>query len=109
MGIVTAPRETAANTSCGWAFDRFFRDIREAKGVNRVDALLGSMLGGWWFFSLVSLLTDPRDRHMVCTMGFTLAALFQPAPAGSSTRWRLPASNLVLGTSLHFAVDRSRL
>lgn len=38
--------------SCGWPYDRFLRDVNMAKGVGHVDAILISMLTGWWFFAL---------------------------------------------------------
>jgi hypothetical protein len=38
--------------SCGWPYDRFHRDVRMARGIGRGDAILISMLTGWWFFAL---------------------------------------------------------
>jgi hypothetical protein len=38
--------------SCGWPYDRFHRDVMIAKGIRRSDALLISMLSGWWFYAL---------------------------------------------------------
>ena len=61
-GLVNAPAGTDKNPSCGWSFDRFYRDIRMAKGINRIDALLCCMLGSWWVWSVCSLIVDPRER-----------------------------------------------
>jgi hypothetical protein len=61
FGLVNTPG-TDLNPSCGWSFDRFHRDIRMAKGINRIDALLSCMLGSWWLWSVCSLIVDPRER-----------------------------------------------
>ncbi len=53
---------TDINPSCGWYFDRFHRDINTAKGISRIDALLGCILGSWWLFVIASLFHDASDR-----------------------------------------------
>jgi hypothetical protein len=39
---------------CGWPYDRLLRDVRTANWIGRTDALLISMLLGWWSYSLDS-------------------------------------------------------
>jgi hypothetical protein len=78
INVMTTPGQTVANPSCGWSFDRLHRDMRTAKGINRTDALLCSMLGSWWLFSLSSLIADPRERR-IC-----LAMVVMPAIAASA-------------------------
>jgi hypothetical protein len=51
--------EKATGPSCGWPHDRFHRDIRAAQGIAPADALLISMLAGWWVYSLESWIPDP--------------------------------------------------
>jgi hypothetical protein len=51
---------------CGWPYDRLLRDIRTAKEIGRTDAVLISMLIGWWFYSLESwfpLLVTPVSTY----------------------------------------------
>ena len=77
LGVVNAPG-TDPNPSCGWSFDRLYRDIRLAKGINRIDALLCCMLGSWWLWSMCSLIVDPRDRAMVIISCTALAIAVAP-------------------------------
>ena len=72
--------------SCGWSFDRLYRDIRVAKGINRIDALLGCMLGGWWLFSLFSLIVDPRERRIALLM-VVIPTIFASAGAAASSTY----------------------
>ncbi len=43
---------TKTDNSCGWLFDRLHRDITTARGISRIDALLGCMLVSWWLFAI---------------------------------------------------------
>ena len=45
-------QEKEFGPSCGWPYDRFHRDVKMAKEIARGDALLISMLIGWWFYAL---------------------------------------------------------
>jgi hypothetical protein len=45
-------QEKEFGRSCGWPYDRFHRDVLMAKGIRPSDALLISMLTGWWFYAL---------------------------------------------------------
>jgi hypothetical protein len=49
---------------CGWPYDRLLRDPAEPLRIGQADALLISMLAGWWLFALTSLIPDPRDRDL---------------------------------------------
>jgi hypothetical protein len=65
--------------SGGWPYDRLFRDIKVAERVriNRIDAILISMLIGWWTCSVLSLIPDPRVRFrlgMILLLPVTLLA-----------------------------------
>jgi hypothetical protein len=68
LGMVNAPAGADPNSSCGWSFNRFYRDIHLAKGINRIDALLCCMLGSWWLWSACSLISDHRERSAVIAM-----------------------------------------
>jgi hypothetical protein len=37
---------------CGWPYDRFLRDVKMATAIGRTDAVLISMLVGWWVYAL---------------------------------------------------------
>ena len=78
LGFVNAPAGADPNPSCGWSYNRFYRDIHLAKGINRIDALLGCMLGSWWLFSACSLIVDPRDRELAIAMVAIGVILFAP-------------------------------
>ncbi len=60
---------------CGWPHDRMMGDVIHCPGVRRIDALLGTALGCWWFYALVSLVTDPTARQGISAVGFILAML----------------------------------
>ena len=45
-------QEKEFGLSCGWPYDRFHRDVMMAKGFRQSDAILISMLTGWWFYAL---------------------------------------------------------
>jgi hypothetical protein len=85
VGLVNVPESAALDPSCGWSFDRFHRDIRLAKGINRADALLCCMLGSWWLFSACSLIVDRRDRVTAIVMISVVA--FVLAPFGRLLRY----------------------
>jgi hypothetical protein len=78
LGFANVPQSAAIDPSCGWSFDRFHRDIRLAKGINRVDALLCCMLGSWWIFSACSLIADRHDRVMAIVLFSCSAYVFAP-------------------------------
>jgi hypothetical protein len=80
FGLVNDPAVTNANPSCGWSFDRFYRDIRMATGVNRIDAVIGCMLGSWWLFSAISLIPDARERGLASAF-IVIPAIFASAGA----------------------------
>jgi hypothetical protein len=61
--------------SCGWPYDRFHRDVLMAKGMRGTDALLSSMLIGWWVYALGSWLT-PQTLFQTSIMA-TASYLFQ--------------------------------
>lgn len=50
--------------TCGWPHDRFLRDVRAARGIKGSDALLISMLAGWWAYSLQSWFQGPLFLQM---------------------------------------------
>jgi hypothetical protein len=50
---------------CGWPFDRLLRDPSEPLRIGLADALLVSMLAGWWLFALTAQVPDPRDRDFL--------------------------------------------
>jgi hypothetical protein len=56
--------EKIAGPSCGWPYDRFCRDIRTARRhrLGTLDAVLISMLIGWWLFCIPGLISDPRAK-----------------------------------------------
>lgn len=47
-----ARQEERFGLPCGWPYDRFLRDVNMATGIGRTDALLISMLVGWWVYAL---------------------------------------------------------
>jgi hypothetical protein len=53
-----------AGPSCGWPYDRFWRDIRTARRyrLGTLDAVLISMLIGWWLFCIPGLVFDTRAK-----------------------------------------------
>jgi hypothetical protein len=71
-------QKNEATPPCAWYFDRFHRDISIASGVNRVDAVLACMLGGWWLYVLTSLIPDPRAR--ITAAGFSNVTVMVCAP-----------------------------
>ncbi|MHB1557076.1 MAG: hypothetical protein ACYC61_06320 [Isosphaeraceae bacterium] len=70
MGFFGAHREP-----CGWPHDRMMADVVRCPGIRRIDAFLGTALGCWWFYALVSLLPEPRARHGISAVGFILVIL----------------------------------
>ncbi len=45
-------QEQEFGPACGWPHDRFLRDVKMARWIDRGDALLISMLVGWWAYAL---------------------------------------------------------
>jgi hypothetical protein len=45
-------QEQEFGPACGWPYDRLLRDVKMARWIGRCDALLISMLVGWWAFAL---------------------------------------------------------
>jgi hypothetical protein len=84
-------KTTETHPPCGWFFDRFHRDITTAKGISRLDAFLGCMLGSWWLFVLASLFPDPTARFAVpflCTVGaMTFCPLYRLLIYCQGCRW----------------------
>ena len=109
LGFVNVPESAAIDPSCGWSFDRFHRDIRLAKGIDRADALLCCMLGSWWIFSACSLIVDGRDRIMTIASLSVTASLF--APFGRILRYvpGYSVADFVPGANPDISVDYSRL
>jgi hypothetical protein len=56
--------ERIAGVPCGWPFDRFHRDIITADRleIGWIDAVLLSLLLGFWITGIESLVTDPDAR-----------------------------------------------
>jgi hypothetical protein len=72
--------ERTLGISCGWPYDRFLREIKSAERyhLDRTDAILLSLLIGWWTFCLESLITQPANRFglpaMVPGVGLSVLA-----------------------------------
>jgi hypothetical protein len=66
--------EKLVGPSCGWPYDRFVRDIRSAQRwkIGTLDAILISLLVGWWLFCIPGLIADPQAK----TIPGLLAAVF---------------------------------
>jgi hypothetical protein len=60
--------EKLAGPYLGWPYDRLLRDVKAAERfrIGQMDAILLSMLIGWWESCLLSLSPDPRLKE---TMG----------------------------------------
>jgi hypothetical protein len=65
---------------CGWPYDRFIRDIKVAERarLSGIDAILISLLAGWWICCLLALIPDPRDRSGVGTIALFVVGIFTP-------------------------------
>jgi hypothetical protein len=63
--------ERGIGPACGWPHDRILRDIAHAERIrlNRLDALLVSLLIGFWLFCAESLIADPKDRAVLPALG----------------------------------------
>ncbi|MGC8639674.1 MAG: hypothetical protein ACP5XB_07315 [Isosphaeraceae bacterium] len=66
--------------SCGWPYDRLLRDVKSAEKyrLGSLDAVLISMLAGWWVSCLVALVFDPSARVDMGDFAFTLCLIFAP-------------------------------
>jgi hypothetical protein len=53
---------------CGWPHDRMLGEIVSAKGLSRIDAVVGCALASWWAYVLASFIPTERERT-----GFLLA------------------------------------
>ncbi len=106
-GLFVVPAGRPENPACGWSFDRFHRDIRTARGVNKIDALLGCMLGAWWLWSLFSLIEDPRDRTGGASWGIHSRGHDRAGCAAGDLCPGIPVPYLVLGKDLHAPLDHS--
>jgi hypothetical protein len=73
--------QKVVESSCGWPHDRILRDIEDARRIrlNRLDALLVSMLVGFWLFCGQSLIAGQRDK--LALPGFFLSLV--PIVAGA--------------------------
>jgi hypothetical protein len=56
----------------GWPHGQMLAEVRDARPISRLDALLGCMLLSWWIDCLASLITDPQKRLSV--LGFVSVA-----------------------------------
>ena len=97
---------------CGWFFDRFHRDVAMARGISRIDAILGCMLGSWWLFVLASLVPDRNDRFaflFLCSDGCDGDVCHDPARdlhSGLSSADQLPGSDRHVPTGSFPAYDQ---
>lgn len=66
--------------SCGWPYDRLFRDVKTAEKyrLGNLDAVLISMLVGWWASCLLALVIDPRVRVSIGLFAFVMVLVFAP-------------------------------
>lgn len=58
---------------CGWPHDRMMADVIRCPSVRLSDAFWGTALSCWWFYVLLSLVTDPADRSRLSAFGFGIA------------------------------------
>ena len=77
---LTLVQTTDPNPQCGWFFDRFHRDIGNARGTSRTDAVLGCMLGTWWLFIVSLLAPSPQER--IGILGGLTGAVVTMTPLG---------------------------
>ena len=67
--------------ACGWPYDRLRPFAQAPVRLTFLDAVLFSMLAGWWLFALEGLFADPRDAlglfAAVLPMGTFIAALLR--------------------------------
>jgi hypothetical protein len=61
-------QEQEFGPTCGWPYDRFLRDVKMAKGIGRGDALLISMLVGWWAYALEDWITIRMESPVVAIL-----------------------------------------
>ena len=65
-------QEEEFGPACGWPYDRFLRDVKMAKGIRRADALLISMLVGWWLYALEDWISSRFEFPMIAIALFQL-------------------------------------
>jgi hypothetical protein len=124
---VNLHQEKEFGLSCGWPHDRFHRDIRMARGIGLSDALLISMLAGWWVYSLGAWFQDsfliPWLLNLMILVAIRRAWLYREGyappinPAGrfATLRWIIPGYDQLylgpvlglLGAGLGLALGRS--
>jgi hypothetical protein len=63
--FLTKIGENPSRPACGWPYDRLRPDPADSPRIDRVDALLVSLLAGWWLFAASSLISDRSARIMV--------------------------------------------
>jgi hypothetical protein len=57
----------------GWPYGQMLAEVRDARPISRLDALLGCMLLSWWIDCIASLFTDPQRR--LSFLGFVCLAI----------------------------------
>jgi len=57
--------EDRSRTLCGWPYDTLRPHLTDLPRIDLTDAVLISMLAGWWLFALGSLIPDPKNREIM--------------------------------------------
>lgn len=71
--------EHFAGPACGWPYDRLRPRLVQPLRLGGRDALLVSLLAGWWLFALEGLLPDQRDRILLAFLVLTMTTILLPA------------------------------
>jgi hypothetical protein len=69
--------EEAYGPQCGWPYDRFLRDVRSARGIGWADALLISMLAGWWVYSLQAWFQSELFRLLMLMQSLAIFVFYR--------------------------------
>ena len=81
----------AQGPSCGWPFDFLRPPSPPLFRFDFLDALLTSMLLGWWVFAVAGLFDDPRERGIIATLACVFCSFFMiPGRAFIYTRFHVP-------------------
>ena len=75
---------------CGWPYDRLFRDVKMATSIGRTDAVLISMLAGWWGFALEPWV--PSSAHPPLALALIFQALLACRVSGYVVGYAPPIS-----------------
>ena len=105
FGLVNVPAATDPNPSCGWSFDRFYRDIRLAKGSIAIDALSCACWEAGGSFA-VSLIVD-RGNGLWCRDVSFQTIFVSAGVRPARLRPGMPASRFILGENPDVSVDHS--